>query len=530
MTIPLRTIFILLALATTLASCSSEEELAANGPGRPITFSSSIATRAAGTAWSPGDRIGVYMVDAGTALSAGNPGVAGGNVAYVTADGDGYFTPTGTGLSAAAGSRYDFIAYYPYTAATEGATYRVDVSDQSRPEAIDLLYADNLRQTDATAGSAVLQFSHQLARLSLTLASTDGSDLSEVAVSVTGAPLQADFDLGDASFTLTGDTGTVALPTSGSATRRTASALLIPAGTADRLRLRLTTGDGRTIYRALPEGLRLEKGGDYTFTLDVANADPRPSTDPADYPRWTETPLLTGELLGHENIRYLTHYIPERPSVRNYSLLYDTDFKLAYWVAYPLCNYYTRHNTDRTDRWAFDPDIDRADQADMRSGLGGGYDRGHQIPSADRLVTAGANEQTFYFTNMTAQLGRQMNQTIWADLEGAVRGWSSNIDTLYVVTGAMPASLADATVTYTTDCSGRPIAVPKFYFKALAYVNRRTGEARTIAFKLDHQPYSSRNYMNYAISVKELEEQTGFTFFPDIDERYKATFDAAQWP
>lgn len=519
-----------LIIGSSLASCSSEEELI-NGQGdRPLTFSSSITTRAAGTAWDAGDEIGIYMIDAGTTLSADNPGSAGGNVPYATAAGDGRFTPTGAGLSAPAGSRHDFVAYYPYTAATTGATYRVDVSDQSIPEAIDLLYADNLRSFDAAAGNGTLAFTHQLARLSLTLVSADGSDLSEVGVSLTGAPLQADFDLGQATFTLTGDTGTVVLPTGGSATRRTASALLIPTETTDGLRLRLTTGDGRSIYRPLPDGFRLEKGTDHTFTVDVANADPQPSTDPADYPRWTETPLLTEDQLTADGIRYLTHYIPERPTVRNYSLLYDTNFKLAYWVAYPLCNYYTRHNTDRTDTWTFDPELSREDQADMRSGLGGGYDRGHQIPSADRLVTAGANEQTFYFTNMTAQLGRQMNQTIWSDLEGAVRGWSSNIDTLYVVTGAMPASLADATVKYTTDCSGQPIAVPKFYFKALAYVNRRTGEARTIAFKLDHQPYSSRNYMDYAISVKELEEETGFTFFPDIDARYKASFNAAQWP
>lgn len=61
------------------------------------------------------------------------------------------------------------------------------------------------------------------------------------------------------------------------------------------------------------------------------------------------------------------------------------------------------------------------------------------------------NNQTFYYTNMTPQLQNGLNGAIWAQLEGAVRGWSSGIDTLYVVTGAMPTTATDKQIQYAKD-------------------------------------------------------------------------------
>lgn len=519
-----------LALAALVTGCASEDELT-YGPQTAVTFMSAVTTRVAGTSWSPGDAIGVYMLPAGSALTDDNTGAAGGNVRYVTTAGDGRFEADGEPLRFPTEGEVDFVAYYPWSATTTGAACRVDLTDQSNPGRIDLLYADNLRSQQAADGAGTLRFDHRLARLTLTLTSSDGSDLSHVTARLGGVPAGAWFDLGTGRFSPDAADDTVAMRMTGGSSRRTARALLVPTGTLDDATLTLDAGGGRTISVALPDGIAPAPGADHTLTVDVKNVAPAPSTDPADYPQWTETPSLTPELLADAHLRYVTHYIPERPTVRNYSLLYNTDLKMALWVAYPLCNYYTRRNTDRTNRWDFDPELTHDEQADMSSGLGGGYDRGHQIPSADRLVTTGANEQTFYYTNMTAQLGRRMNQTIWSDLEAAVRGWSSNIDTLYVVTGAMPTTADDTTVDYTNDCAGRPVAVPKVYYKALAYVNRRTGEARTIAFRLPHRNYeSSERFMDFATSVSELERETGFTFFPQIDARYKATFDPALWP
>ena len=132
------------------------------------------------------------------------------------------------------------------------------------------------------------------------------------------------------------------------------------------------------------------------------------------------------------------------------------------------------------------------------------------------VVTEQDQVQSIAKPFMTPQIGQKMNQAIWADLENAVRGWSSATDTLYVVTGAMPTTATDKTIKYTQDYNGKNMAVPKYYFKALA--RQVNGQYQTVAYKLDNISYSHRNYNEGILSVKELEEMTGFTFFPDKPE------------
>ena len=135
---------------------------------------------------------------------------------------------------------------------------------------------------------------------------------------------------------------------------------------------------------------------------------------------------------------------------------------------------------------------------------------------------------TFYYTNMTPQTGKGFNQSIWANLEQSVRAWSSGTDTLYVVTGAMPTTPTDTKVTYVKDNDGKNVAVPKYYFKALA--RKISGQFHTIAFKLDHKTYSDpTGYMDCAMSVSDLEKLTGFTFFPTLDAATKAELDLSKW-
>ena len=144
------------------------------------------------------------------------------------------------------------------------------------------------------------------------------------------------------------------------------------------------------------------------------------------------------------------------------------------------------------------------------------------MPSADRLVSREANEQTFYYTNMTPQLSK-LNQRTWQKLETALRNkYMPTTDTLYVVTGAMPTTPENTTITYMNDNKGVKIAIPKYYFKAICAVNRATGEAKTLGFKID-QKETNDSYLNYVISVADLERLTGFTFFPGIDPKYKTS-------
>ena len=515
----------LLTLLITLGSCSSDETLATERTD--ITFETGVAQRVMNTTWDAGDKIGVFMVKNGTGLDASGIVGGGDNVAYTTTTGNGTFTPTAGGLKFPAdGSAVDFIAYYPYTGSLNNYTYAVDLTDQRRPSTIDLLYANDAKGFSQSSNIVRLNFRHQLVRVELTIKSADNKQLTGVKVDLNDQPLRATFDLNTGTFSqIAADRGTIAMNTTSAGTLLTATAFILP-GQRD-ITVTITATDGTTKQITLDANKNLKQGDKYTKKISVKNLGSTETPAPT-YTHWTETPTITAQQL--KDYKYISHYFSDNgKQVRSYSMLYDTQLKMAYWVAYPLCNYYTAKNVKRTNAWAYDPSLSSEEQATMKRGLNG-YDRGHQIPSADRLVTREANEQTFYYTNMTPQIGRGMNQHIWQKLETAVRGWSSNIDTLYVVTGAMPTTPENTTISYTQDNDGKQIAVPKYYFKALCRINRATGEAQTIAFKLDNRAYpNGESYMNHTLSVAELERMTGFVFFPMIREQDKQAYDKSKW-
>ena len=170
-------------------------------------------------------------------------------------------------------------------------------------------------------------------------------------------------------------------------------------------------------------------GTDYAVTFVQLNEEA--SGWVGAFPGWLELPSVAET----DDCRFYTHdmTLGTGKVTRNYSFLWDRDNLVSHWVAYPL-NKGLIGNGTRTDAWSYDPKVPREDQPRLDWAYDGGYDRGHQLPSADRLTRA-ANQQTFYFTNMTPQIGRRFNQGIWANLETKVRSVAIACDTLYVVTG-----------------------------------------------------------------------------------------------
>lgn len=228
--------------------------------------------------------------------------------------------------------------------------------------------------------------------------------------------------------------------------------------------------------------------------------------------KWLEIPSGGG----NANTKIVTHSIDiAGKNVRNYTLMYDKSERIAYWVAYPHNPVYIG-SASRTDAWQPDPDFLASDQAYLYNGITG-YDRGHQIPSADRTCSIEANTQTFYFTNMTPQLGA-LNQQMWASLEGQVRGWMSTCDTLYVVTGAILRTVSgNETVNHAVDKIGGLIAVPNYYYKVLLRLKNQKYDA--IGFWFEHRAYGSGNATALQTkSVDQIEALTGFNFFANLSE------------
>lgn len=231
-------------------------------------------------------------------------------------------------------------------------------------------------------------------------------------------------------------------------------------------------------------------------------------------PGWMELPQVKDASAWHAHTTILRF-----DRVRDYSFSYNEPCLVSDWVAYPLFEDFAKKRVDRNNsNWVKDPFLSK--QSNVSSGgsyefSSKGYDRGHQIPSADRAGGAMTNQHTFYCSNVTPQL-HDFNGGVWEKLEEAVRGWTptnsneaERKDTLYVVTGCV----ADATCPTLKDHDGQAVAVPKAYYKAL--LRLKGGSYIGAGFYFKHEN-TTKEYKEFAISLKELEQKTGMTFFVNL--------------
>lgn len=276
--------------------------------------------------------------------------------------------------------------------------------------------------------------------------------------------------------------------------------------------------------------ISLRFAGEEAQTLTLVQLAESQQNLPA-FGAWAELP----ERKENVNYQYVTHYGPlsNNMTIRNYSLCFDKIKKAALWVAYPIHNAYLG-NVKRTDQWAFDPIIPIAYQANcIDKSYRGSYDRGHQLPSGDRLATEELNAQTFYMSNMTPQLNR-LNQDMWRELELKVR-MNKCSDTLYVVTGAIFNTNAT-----TFDGAGNVVPLPSNYYKVLlrtksgstgkAIKDCSDSELISIGFWVDQKSYGNiEPPRSICTTVADIERKTGFTFFPQIPASVKQQNNPTQW-
>lgn len=227
---------------------------------------------------------------------------------------------------------------------------------------------------------------------------------------------------------------------------------------------------------------------------------------------WLELPAFEqkdGFFFGTHSMDGGAYVSKENSGVRNWSFYYDYAAYVSWWVAYPL-NRGLRGSGSRSDSWqATDPLLPASAVCDVTSTYGGGWTRGHQIPSADRLDYA-ANVSTFYPTNMTPQ-DYDLNSGIWAHLEDQVRNWSFSSDTLYVCTGAdirKSTSLSGSN-------TGHRAKVPTHYYKAL--LRKRGSDYSAVGYYMPHtSSIAGEDFQDYVYSISELESLTGIDFFVNL--------------
>lgn len=246
-----------------------------------------VRTRASNDAWTEGDAIGIYMVTAGNKLA--EESIRAKNAKYVT-EGDGTFNPAVVAHDVKFpidGTNVDFIAYYPHGTVSVAFEYAVDVTDQTDPSAIDLLYADNATDLNKNSPSVDLSFTHQLSKLVVHLKTIDGSALMNTAVTIKGTNTQGVFSLADKLQTASAK-GDIAMKMSDGGA--SAEAIVLPAESLEDATLEIINGEYGYLYDLNSSTIitSFKPGYKYTYTIELDTRLPLSAT--ATIADWLDMP------------------------------------------------------------------------------------------------------------------------------------------------------------------------------------------------------------------------------------------------
>lgn len=138
-----------------------------------------------------------------------------------------------------------------------------------------------------------------------------------------------------------------------------------------------------------------------------------------------------------------------------------------------------------------------------------GYDRGHLAPSADFRWSNKALSESYYYSNMSPQLG-EFNRDSWAKLEDLMRGYIYQNPTtqLYMVTGPV---LNDNLPKIPK--AKNKVSIPEKYFKIAVDLKNNRAIAFVMPNKKAEYPHES-----YAVSIDEVEKMTGINFFANLPD------------
>lgn len=175
----------------------------------------------------------------------------------------------------------------------------MNVSDQSNPAAIDLIYSNGTKGVAATTATTIsLGFTHQLTKVTLNV-TKDGTieTLNGLGVNIKGISTEGEFNLADGTLTATAGTNNkdVAMYIDAQGTTATATAIILPTATTstDQTSLNLTFNlNGQSFTHTISDASIFEKGTNVSFNakLSINNGKPVVTVGNATINNWTEKP------------------------------------------------------------------------------------------------------------------------------------------------------------------------------------------------------------------------------------------------
>jgi endonuclease G len=181
----------------------------------------------------------------------------------------------------------------------------------------------------------------------------------------------------------------------------------------------------------------------------------------------------------------------------------------------------------RPSSWSYNPQLSTSKQVNLCSrSYNDDYSRGHLIPNASRNARREAQEQTFYVTNSVPQIQNGFNGGVWMHLESAVQQYAEH-EPLYITAGVVFEPVGESCdIAYTSakDDTKR-VPVPNYFYKVVLKVKSdaqgNITDASTVGLWFEHRTYSD-SFENYTVSVNQIEEWTGFDYFPSLDDELEA--------
>lgn len=287
--------------------------------------------------------------------------------------------------------------------------------------------------------------------------------------------------------------------------------------------------------------------------------------------RWAELPATPADMTNKKIHTYWASTVTSNQYLRNYTYCYDTYRHCPLWIAHPQHACY-EEGSGRTNVWKRDEYMTDAEQAIIyplpevngnralslyTESLDRQWTRGHMLMSNYRGGTdTELNAQTFYSCNIAPQGGAAFDK-LWGAAEVRIQDDYVCADTLYCVSGAyfendnltaMDASgwntTDDGQVRYYVAGYSKVCVVPTHFYKLI--LRTRSGnsgkaiqecsasELQAVGFWFEHadeingstSPTLDASYLK---SVEWIEQQTGFTFFPDIPDSVKQQCNPSDW-
>ena len=199
--------------------------------------------------------------------------------------------------------------------------------------------------------------------------------------------------------------------------------------------------------------------------------------------------LLVSFTVTAQDVVTLTH----KAFTTHYSKSKHYPVKVEWWIT--KVSLTCTDKVKRGDKFIPDPKLPA--ETNLQSDYtGAGFDRGHNMPAADASCDQVANEESFFFSNMTAQYPA-LNRGDWKSLEMLSREIALKNDSVKIWCGSVGVAKHIGTTAVPTQC-----------WKVV--YTKKTKEY--MAFIFDNNITKADGINNNKVDLADVEKLTGFKF------------------